>query len=85
MRYHKKMSKFNKQIEKMRSNPRDWSIEELKAIANRFGIDYRQPGTSHVTFRTKSGEKLTVPAHQPIKPIYIKKFLDLIDSLGEVQ
>ena len=26
---------------------------------------------------------LTVPAHKPIKPIYIKMFIELIDGLGE--
>ncbi len=79
------MSKFDKQIEKMRSNPRDWCIEDLKTIAKRLGIDYRQPGTSHVTFRIKNAEKLTVPAHKPIKPVYVKKFIDLIDELGGIQ
>jgi len=34
----------------MRNNPLDWQIETLKDIAKRFGIDWRQPGTSHVTF-----------------------------------
>ena len=75
------VSKFEKQLEKMRTNPRDWCIEDLKTLAKKFGIDHRQPGTSHVTFRVENGEKLTVPAHKPIKPIYIKKFLILIDEL----
>jgi predicted RNA binding protein YcfA (HicA-like mRNA interferase family) len=76
------MSKVKKQIARMRVNPRDWRIEDIKAIADRVGLDHRQPGTSHVTFRSDSGLKLTVPAHKPIKPIYIKKFLELIDDLG---
>lgn len=79
------MSSVRKQLEKMRNNPRDWRIEELKAIADRFGVVWRQPGTSHVTFRAKTGQKLTVPARKPIKPIYIKQFVDLIDTLGEEQ
>lgn len=66
------MNKLEKLILKMRNDPRDWLIEDVKAIAERYGIRYRQPGTSHVTFRTKSGEKTTIPAHRPIKPIYIK-------------
>lgn len=74
------MSKFDKLIIKMRANPRDWRIDDLKAIAERLGIDYRQPGTSHVTFRLPNGSKVTVPAHKPIKPIYIKQFLDLLDE-----
>ena len=69
----------------MRNNPRDWRIEDIKAIADRMNIDYRQPGTSHVTFRTKAGKKLTVPAHKPIKPVYIRQFLALIDEQEELE
>lgn len=75
------MSKIDKLLTKMRNNPRDWKIEDIKAIADRCGIDYRQPGTSHVTFRTKTGEKFTVPVRKPIKPIYIKLFIAMIDEL----
>ncbi len=69
----------------MRSNPRDWDIEELKIVAKRCGIEYRQPGTSHVTFRSLGGLKVTVPAHKPVKPVYIKKFIELIDELGGME
>ncbi|MGH6920647.1 MAG: hypothetical protein ACREJ0_23420 [Geminicoccaceae bacterium] len=66
----------------MRRNPTaDWRIEQLKAIADRYGISYRQPGTSHVTFRPRRGEKLTVPAQRPIKPVYIRRFLALLEAL----
>jgi predicted RNA binding protein YcfA (HicA-like mRNA interferase family) len=74
------MSKVEKLLDKMRNNPRDWQIDILKDLARRFGIEWRQPGTSHVTFRHPSGAKHTVPAHKPIKPIYIKKFIRLIDE-----
>ncbi len=76
------MSKFDKLIIKMRTNARDWRIDDLKAIAERVGVDYRQPGTSHVTFRLSNGSKVTVPAHKPIKPIYIKLFLELLEEGG---
>jgi hypothetical protein len=76
------MSKIDKLLTKMRNNPRDWKIEDIKAIADRFGIEYRQPGTSHVTFRAGTKEKVTIPARKPIKPIYIKLFIALIDGLG---
>ena len=48
------MSRFDKLIIKMHANPRDWRIDDLKAVAERLGIDYRQPGTSHVTFRLQN-------------------------------
>jgi hypothetical protein len=76
------MSKIDKLLTKMRNNSREWNIEDIKAIAKRYNLEYRQPGTSHITFRAKTGEKVTVPAHKPIKPIYIKLFIGLIDSLG---
>lgn len=72
------MSKSDKTLAKMRSNPRDWRIEQLKTVADAHGVAFRQPGTSHVTFRHPNGAKLTVPAHRPIQPEYIKKFVRLI-------
>ncbi len=76
------MARLDKLLTAMRRSPgADWRIEQLKAIADRYDIVYRQPGTSHVTFRPPHGEKLTVPARRPIKPVYIRKFLALIEAL----
>ncbi len=73
------MSKLEKLVEKMRNNSCDWRIEDIKRLADQYNINYLQPGTSHVTFRYKDMTKLTIPAHRPIKPIYIKKFLEFLD------
>lgn len=75
------MSKAKKQFEKMKNNPQNWRIEDLKIIADKIGLSYRQPGTSHVTFRGKAGKILTVPARRPIKPIYIKMFIELVNEI----
>lgn len=77
------MVKADKIIERMRNNPRDWSIDNLKTLASRNGVDWRQPGTSHVTFSYPGLVPLTVPSHKPIKPIYVKRFLELIDRIGD--
>jgi hypothetical protein len=63
----------------MRTNPRDWRIEDLKVVADKFAIAYRQHGTSHVVFRHPVAGLLTVPAARPIKPVYIRRFVALID------
>ena len=76
------MTAAAKILGRMRNNPTGWRIEDLKAVADRFKIEYRQPGTSHVTFRHISGAKLTVPARKPIKPVYVRKFLELIDEVA---
>ena len=75
------MSQFEKRLAKMRQNPHDWHINELQQIADRVGIAYRQPGTSHVTFSIAGQTPVVVPAHKPIKPLYIKRFIALVDSI----
>jgi predicted RNA binding protein YcfA (HicA-like mRNA interferase family) len=72
-----------KNLDKMRSNPLDWKIEQLETIAKQFEIKVRKSGGSHVVFSHPNWiDLLCVPARRPIKPIYIKKLVSLIDSLG---
>jgi hypothetical protein len=76
------VSSAKKLIAGMRRN-RDWRIEDLKVIANSLGIDHDQNGTSHVVFRHATAGRLSVPAHRPIKPVYVRLFVDLVDRTGE--
>lgn len=78
------MANAKKLLEKMRLNPRDWRIEQLEVVARHYNIDVRKSGGSHVVFcHSQWIELLCVPAHRPIKPIYIKKLVSLIEALGE--
>lgn len=80
------MSKRLKILEKMRANPYDWRIEDLKKLAKDYEMTIRQPGTSHVTFTKKGvGLRITVPSHKPIKPIYIKQFMALIEKIDKAE
>jgi hypothetical protein len=64
----------------MRDNPRNWKIAQLEAIAAKSGLTVRKSGGSHVVFQKNSCPfELSVPAHKPIKPIYITRFLALLD------
>ena len=77
------MSKVEKLREKMRRSPRDWRIDDLETLARRHGLGVRKSGGSHVVFyHAASGRILTVPARRPIKPVYIKAFLALLDETG---
>lgn len=44
------MSKADKILAKMKLNPHDWRIENVKTVAQTYGIEWRQKGTSHVVF-----------------------------------
>ena len=79
------MTNAKKFLEKMRNNPRDWRIEQLETVAKYYGTNIRKSGGSHVVFDHPNWiELLCVPAHRPIKPVYIKKFLALIELLGNL-
>jgi len=79
------MSKFEKMIQKMRNNPKDWKLDTLESLAKRFDIQIRKSGGSHVVFmHTKSNVVVTVPAKRPIKAVYINQFLALIDDIGGI-
>ena len=75
------MGKVEKPLDRMRNNPRDWRIEELRSIGLRRGFDAEQNGTSHVVFRHPVAGRLSVPADRPIKPICVKLFIELVDKL----
>jgi hypothetical protein len=64
----------------MRSNPFDWQLAQLQTVARQNAIDWRHKGTSHCVFVRNDGKTLSVPARRPIKPIYITKFLELVEG-----
>jgi hypothetical protein len=78
------MTTADKTLDRMRNNPRDWRIDDLLSVASRHGIQVRNSGGSHHVFTyVGSGESICVPAHRPIKPIYVKQFVAMIDSIKE--
>jgi hypothetical protein len=77
-----------KTLRKMRRNQSGWRIEDLQEVAEENGVEWRRPGRggSHVIFGASGvREIVSVPAKRPIKPVYIKHFLALIDAAREVR
>jgi hypothetical protein len=75
-------------LQKMRKSRLGWRIEELQAVAEENFVEWRRPGRggSHVIFSAPGvREIVSVPAKRPIKPVYIKQFLALIDAAGGVR
>ena len=76
------MRKIDKIIQKMTANPKDWRIRNLENIAEHYHLNVRKSSGSHVVFGHKNSDiVVTVPAHKPIKPVYIKQFLTLVESV----
>jgi hypothetical protein len=82
MRYHNLVA-AGKTLQKMRKNRLGWRIEDLQAVAEESFVEWRRPGRggSHVIFSAPGvREIVSVPSKRPIKPVYIKQFVALIDA-----
>jgi hypothetical protein len=70
----------------MRGNPRDWRIEQLHTVARQYGIAVRSVGGGHQVFaHDLVTETVSVPAHRPIKPVYVRQFVAFVDKLKAAQ
>lgn len=75
-----------KLLEAMRRNPRVWQIGQLETVAGQFELECRNHGGSHHVFTPPAlAEALSVPAHRPIKPVYVRRFVALVDQVKELQ
>ncbi len=79
------MSKQDKLLSRMRNNPRDWHISELLNIVQRYDISVRNNGGSHYVFGYPGIEEdICIPAHRPIKAVYVRHFVALISQIEEL-
>lgn len=77
--------RHEKLLNQMRRHSQGWRIEQLETLAKMFGVQIRKTGGSHVVFtHGQWGTLLCVPARRPLKGIYVKRFVALIDELEEV-
>jgi hypothetical protein len=71
----------------MRNNPNgDWGIDDIERVCS--GVSdtkLHSPGRgSHFTVsHPKVRDILTIPAKRPLKGIYVKRFVSMIDSIIE--
>ena len=66
----------------MHESQTGWLIEDLQSVAEANYVEWRKPGPggSHVIFSVPGvREIVSVPAERPIKPVYVKQFLTLVD------
>lgn len=74
-------------LERMRANPRDWKIEDVIRACDVAGVACTAPrGGSHYKVKHPAvTEILTIPAHRPIKPVYIRALVRFIDRVRGVE
>lgn len=73
------MTTADRLLARMKQNQVGWRIEQMQTVAGQQGLTWRSGKGDHVVFITPDGRKLTVPAHRPIKPVYVRHFLALLE------
>lgn len=77
------MAKKRPILEEMRANPRaDWTIADVEKACKEHHIDFMAPskGTHYKAASPHLTAHLTIPAHRPIKAVYIKALVGMIDA-----
>ncbi len=78
------MGTAEKKLQGMQRNRKGWTIHDILVVAEKWGIEARSRGGSHVVLSHKNVPfHVTIPAHRPIKQVYIKEFLSLIEAIKE--
>lgn len=79
------MGKIDKLYSKMKRNPKDVTFKEIETICKHFGcyVENYSGGSHYSIGHLKVQESIIVPRHDPIKQIYVKRALNLIDKIME--
>jgi hypothetical protein len=81
------MTKADKLLTRMRRNPAgDWTIQDIERLCGGLGWPCLPPtgGGSHWKITAVDEEAIiTIPAKRPIKPVYIRKLLAMIERRGD--
>lgn len=80
------MTQFDKLYIQIVNNPKDVKFQDLDKLLRRFGFNCRQSrkGSSHFTYyHPELPDILPVPKERPIKAVYVKKAIALIEKLKE--
>lgn len=80
------MSKLEKQIERLKSKPKDFTYEEIKKILNNFGFYENNKGKtsgSRVDFKDTLGRKIILHKPHPSNIIKPYKINEIIERLKE--
>jgi hypothetical protein len=77
--------RFEKLLERMRANPRDWRIADVIRVCEAAGAACTPPGKgSHYKVKHDAMDQiLTIPAHGPIKAVYIRDLVRFLDAVEE--
>jgi hypothetical protein len=78
-----------KRLQAMRANPRgDWTMTDVEVVCRVFGLSCDPPrggGSHYKVNHPQLNGALTIPFKRPIKPVYIRRLVELIDLVNSLR
>ena len=74
------MSKYDKLLNKLKNNPKNVDFKIIRKLLEDNGYNAINTGGSHWVFRKEGYSSITIPHKKPIKIIYVKKVLSIIEE-----
>lgn len=74
------MNKQQKVLALIKNNPKNIDFNALKKLLEKSGYQCINTGGSHFVFRKQNHPSITIPFKRPIKIIYVKKVLAILEK-----
>lgn len=78
------MSK-EKELQKIKRGPNSVTPERLESLLKKYGFMWKQGASHSITSHALLEESLPIPRHKPIKPVYVKKVIKMIERVIELE
>jgi predicted RNA binding protein YcfA (HicA-like mRNA interferase family) len=81
------MSKREKRLQKLRQNPKNVSLDEIRQVLEAEGFELDHVTGSHYIFRAEAGNEIltvVIPFRRPVKPVYVKQVLTAVEKWRQV-
>ena len=81
------MSKFEKLLQRIKMLDNNMRFDEVRKVLEAYGYTMSGPGngSSHKVFRKSGCAPITIPAHEPIKRIYIVMLKEVVESEADYE
>lgn len=74
------LSKKDKLLKFIKNNPTNVKFEDLKKVLENIGYEAKNRGGSHYVFTKKDSDSLCIPYKKPVKVIYVKQVIKILEE-----
>jgi len=74
------MSRKDKLIDAIKNNPKNVRFQDLRKILESIGYIAVNNGGSHFVFTKDNAISLTIPYKKPVKVVYVKQVIKIIEE-----